>query len=136
MTAPLITRERAEELLRFLPRFEVPGRAYVEKWSGGEETASGAITFAYPEYHKDVLEFFALAGRHWWTDYEYDSHQAREMLDDDDVIRNCTLDELRTMLTYCVRGERFCDGHWQNILQSGRVVALLQRLAILKEALD
>jgi hypothetical protein len=40
------------------------------------------------------------------------------------------------MLTYCVRGERFCDGHWENLLRSGRVVALLRRLAELREALD
>jgi uncharacterized protein DUF6508 len=36
------------------------------------------------------------------------------------------------MLTGCVRGERFCDGYWEGILQTGRVVALLRRLEVLR----
>jgi hypothetical protein len=33
-----------DELVRFLPRFEVPGRAWIEGLAGGEET--GAIGIA------------------------------------------------------------------------------------------
>jgi hypothetical protein len=40
------------------------------------------------------------------------------------------------MLTYCVRGERFCDGHWAAMLESGRVVAILRRLRVLCGSLD
>jgi hypothetical protein len=36
------------------------------------------------------------------------------------------------LLTYCVRGERFCDGHWDAVLRSGRITAILHRLAVLK----
>ena len=58
------------------------------------------------------------------------------MLADEAFISRATLGELKTMLAYCVRGERFCDGHWEAILRSGRVVALLRRLAVLTETLD
>jgi hypothetical protein len=37
------------------------------------------------------------------------------------------------MLTYCVRGERFSDGHWAAMLESGRIVALLKRLRALRQ---
>lgn len=130
-----ITPERADELLRFLPSFDVPGRKYTKTWAGGEETASGAITVPYPVYEEDVLEFFALAAQPWWSDSDYDPRQAQEKLEDDGFIEGCTLDELRSLLTYCVRGERFCDGHWESVLETGRVVALLRRLAVLKETL-
>jgi hypothetical protein len=33
------------------------------------------------------------------------------------------------MLTYVVRGERFCDGHWGAMVEGGQVRRLLQRLA-------
>jgi hypothetical protein len=37
------------------------------------------------------------------------------------------------MLTYCVRGERFGDGHWAAMLETGKIVAILQRLRMLRE---
>jgi hypothetical protein len=37
------------------------------------------------------------------------------------------------MLTYCVRGERFGGGHWEEMLVSGVVVKLLRRLEQLRE---
>ena len=36
------------------------------------------------------------------------------------------------MLTFCVRGERFCDGHWAAMIEGGQVRRLLERLAELK----
>jgi hypothetical protein len=124
--------EKMDELLRFLPLFEVADREYVKDWGGGEMTAEGAITVPYPIYCDDVLEFFALAGQTHWSDFDYDPREAHEMLGDDVFISRASLDQLRTMLTYCVRGERFADGHWAHMLESGRIVALLRRLAALR----
>jgi hypothetical protein len=130
-----ITVERIDELLRFLPFFEAPGRAYVKAWAGGEKTPGGAITVPFPEYCDDVLEFFSLAGQPWWSDFQYDPREAYAMLSDDRFISTCSLDDIKTMLTYCVRGERFSDGLWASVLESGRVVALLRRLAVLRDDL-
>ena len=54
------------------------------------------------------------------------------MLQDDAFVRRATLAEIKTMLTYCVRGERFSDGHWAAVLKSGRIVAILKRLRVLR----
>jgi len=131
-----ITREKIDELLRFLPVFDAPGRQFVKRWAGGESTDDGTITFPYPIYADDVLAFFRLAGQPCWSDYEYDPAQARNMLEGDAFIDSATLEEVKSMLTYCVRGERFCDGHWEAILKSGAVTAILRRLVVLKESLD
>ena len=48
-------------------------------------------------------------------------------------IQRATLAEIKTMLTYCVRGERFGDGHWAAMLESGKIVALLNRLRVLRD---
>ena len=130
-----ITAEKMDELLRFLPLFERPDRDYVQAWGGGETLPDGAITMPFPIYCDDVLEFFTLAGRPHWADYGYQPREAYEMLDDDAFIAAASLDELKTMLTYCVRGERFADGHWAHMLESGRIVALLRRLAVLRQEL-
>ncbi|MHC4621540.1 MAG: DUF6508 domain-containing protein [Planctomycetota bacterium] len=128
-----VTKIEIDELLRFLPLFDVPDRDFVESWGGGEKTESGAITIPYPVYPEDVLEFYRLAGQPCWSDYDYVPQQAGRMLQDDALIQRATLAEIRTMLTYCVRGERFGDGHWAAVLESGRIVALLKRLRTLRE---
>jgi hypothetical protein len=128
-----ISPERMDELLRFLPLFENPDRVYVREWGGGEVTHDGSIQVPYPIYCDDVYEFFALAGRTHWADFEYRPREAGAMLSDDEFIATASLDEIRTMLTYCVRGERFGDGHWAHMLETGRILALLRRLAALRD---
>lgn len=134
MKADRITRERLDELVRFLPRFSQPGAVFIVRWAGSEKTADGALTFPHPVYSDDVLAFFALAGQPCWADYGYRPRRAAAMLEDDALIAQATLAQMKTMLTYCVRGERFCDGLWGSLLESGRVVALLRRLAALRES--
>jgi hypothetical protein len=131
-----IIREKIEELLRFLPLFDVPGRDFVVDWRGDETRPDGSITLPYPVYAQDVEAFYRLAGQSCWSDTAYVPEQARRMLEDEAAIRRATLDQIRTMLTYCVRGERFCDGHWAAMLESGRVVAILRRLQVLRGSLD
>ena len=127
------TLAQIDDLLRFLPLFDVPDRDFVERWGGGEKTESGAITMPYPVYPEDVLEFYRLAGQPCWSDYDYVPKEAGRMLEDEAVIQSATLAEIMTMLTYCVRGERFSDGHWAAMLESGRIMAFLQRLRALRE---
>jgi Family of unknown function (DUF6508) len=53
-----VTVEKVDELLRFLPLFEKPNRAFVEVSGGSEKSPEGAITMPYPVYSPDVEEFF------------------------------------------------------------------------------
>jgi hypothetical protein len=53
------------------------------------------------------------------------------MLRDGVLIGRATLAEIKMMLTYCVRDERFSDGLWAALLESGRIVAILKRLRVL-----
>jgi hypothetical protein len=109
-----------QELLSFLPALDVPGRAFVEPRQG---SAAGG-----PAYHPDVLQFFRVAGRGWWDDPEYQPAKAAAMLAAAEAVERATLNDVRSMLTYCVRGERFCEGHWEALLRSGSIVRLLRRL--------
>jgi hypothetical protein len=77
-----------------------------------------------------------LAGDPFWCDYTYNPTEAGKLLQDDAFIAQATLDEIKTLLTYCVRGERFCDGHWDSMLQSGRIQAILRRLTVLRQTWD
>lgn len=135
MNAEPVTRRDIDELLAFLPALEIPGREFTETWRTRDVLGGGPI-FPHPVYHEDVLAFFAAAGRSCWSDYQYRPESSREMLQDDQLVRSADLAQIKTMLTYCVRGERFCDGHWEALLKSGRIVALLRRLAELRETVQ
>ncbi len=122
-----------DELLHFLPLFDRPGEDFILRWEGGVEEKDGAITMPYPTYHEDVEQFYRLAGQACWSDYDYKPAEAARMVRDDEFIANASIADIKTMLTYCVRGERFCDGHWGEMLRSGRIVAILKRLRVLRD---
>jgi len=130
-----ITLERIDELLQFLPLFEKLEGEFVERWGGGEKTPDGAINMPFPVYPPDVEQFFRLASQPCWCDYQYNLGDPGAMLEDDSLVQSAGMEQIKTMLTYCVRGERFCSGHWGAVLRSGRVVALLKRLQVLRASM-
>jgi hypothetical protein len=132
MDHPVTVRE-IDELLQFLAIFEVTGRSYVKASSGSGEPLEEVCSVPHPEYCDEVVAFFWLAGQPCWSDFDYDPRQAQALLGSEEFIDTCSIDELRTLLTYCVRSERFTDGAWLHLLESGRIVALLRRLAVLRE---
>jgi hypothetical protein len=91
------------------------------------------MTIPGPVYPEDVEAFFRLAAQPCWCDYAYKPEQAGRMVEDDHFIQKAALAEIKTMLTYCVRGERICDGHWGAMLASGRVVNILERLKVIRD---
>jgi Family of unknown function (DUF6508) len=127
-----ITTERIDELLHFMPAFANPGPQHEPDWQGGERLADGSISMPYPSYSAEVIEFYRLAGQSCWMDYEYQPMAAAELVADDARIAVASLAQIKTMLTYCVRGERFSDGHWAAMIRTGRIAAILGRLQQLR----
>lgn len=129
-----IARERVDELLHFLRDFSVPSPDLEPKWDI-PVSPPGTLVMTSPTYPKKVTEFFRLASQRWWCDFEYGSSDVARMLGDDEMISRASLSEVRSMLTFCVWGERFSEGHWANVVRSGRIGALLRRLAELRDTL-
>ena len=127
-----ITGEDIDALLEFLPLFEKPGRTFA-RWAGGEKLADGSITMPFPVYDEDVDEFFKRVGQRGWIDVGYKPEAAARMLADEEFIKRASLGQVKVMLTFCVRGERFCDGHRESLLKGGQIVALLRRLEVIRE---
>jgi hypothetical protein len=86
----------------------------------------------YPIYTGEVLAFFMLAGQPCWSDYGYAEKDSAAMVKDDARIASASMDEIRTMLTRCVRGERFCDGFWGSLHEGDRLDRIMARLAELR----
>lgn len=127
-----LTPERMDALLEHLPILRGVAHEPAERWEGGQKLPDGSLTLPYPVYRAEVLRFFEEAAEPWWTDYAYSPHAAAAMLDDPSAVTCASLDQIRSMLTYCLRGERFCDGHWESLIRSGKLTSLLERLAQLR----
>lgn len=127
-----LTPERMDALLEHLPILRGVAHEPAERREGGQKLPDGSLTLPYPVYRAEVLRFFEEAAEPWWTDYAYSPHAAAAMLDDPSAVACASLDQIRSMLTYCLRGERFCDGHWESLIRSGKLTSLLERLAQLR----
>jgi len=126
------TRQDIEALTAYLPKLYAEGFSPITRWAGGEEQEDGSISFPFPIYDPVVSEFFHSASRVCWCDYGYDPSQAGEMLGDENIVKSASLSQIKTMLTYCVRGERFGDGHWGAMIEQGYIRRLLERLEVIR----
>lgn len=129
---PLPTIADMDKLLSFLPKLCHPGFEPIEEWEMSGET----LHFPYPIYQPIVNAFIDIAGKPVWCDYDYIPMEAYGMLSDPDQVANANLMQVKTMLTYIVRGERFSDGHWAAMIEQGHLCRVLERLAKLRQMED
>lgn len=122
------TKEEIDALTAFLPHLAAEDFSPVKEWKGGERRDDGVITMPWPDYEQVVLDFFQAASASCWTDGGYLQSDAVDRIGDEGFVENASLDEILSMLAWCVRGERFCDGHWANVIEAGHVRRLLERL--------
>jgi hypothetical protein len=132
MMTRLPTAAEIEKLVAFLPRLSADGFTPIKRWGGGTKREDGTLIMPWPEYDDAVDGFFRAASAECWCDRNYDPAEAARMLDNAELVAGADLAQIRTMLTYCVRGERFCDGHWGAMVEDGHVARLLERLAVLR----
>ena len=121
------TLEEIQKLTAFLPILYAPGFVSIEKWEGGKQ-ADGTLTLPYPKYTPQVEDFFRIASREQWCDYGYIPENVLRMIKEQGFIQSASLLDIRSMLTFCVRGERFSDGHWGEMIENGTIRRILERL--------
>lgn len=121
------TQSEMDELIEFLPKFSAEGFQAV-KVPGNATLRKNVITFSEPEYDPLICEFFQTASQEVWCDPDYLSSGAGDMLRNAESLKTASISEIQSMLTFCVRGERFSTGHWESILDGDKVRKILLRL--------
>ena len=137
-----MTRERqpqptagdVRELLAFLPKLYADGLEPIKRVHSKDE--DGIIAFPWAEYEAVVDEFMSYIGRECWVGYGYVPQEVQKAIESEDAIRTATLPQIRAMLTYVLRGERFSDGWWGRMIEGGYVRRILERLAELEGELE
>jgi hypothetical protein len=127
-TSRVPTREEISILISYLPRLYAKGFTPIECWEGREKLKNGSFTLPYPKYDPLVDEFFGHVSADGWLDYGYNPEEAYRILQDENAVRRASLEQIKSMLTFCVRGERFSDGHWGEMIEQGYIRRILERL--------
>ena len=122
------TTKDLRELISYLPKLYRKGFKPIHKWNGGEKNENGIIVMPWPQYDNVVSEFFKLASKDCWSDNSSNYEEIFQMIEDKKSIETADLTQIKQMLTYCVRGEKFCSGHWSTVIKKGYLARLIQRL--------
>ena len=122
------TAEEVLELLAFLPGFEEPGRSFADWDKGSFDRERKIATLPYPNYAEDVNHFYRVIHTPQWLFGGYLDLKPGELAQDPERIADASLEEIKALLTWCVRGERFCDGHMDEVFKLGIPQAALRRL--------
>ena len=113
---------KAIELIRSIEKID---------WKGGEpsgrKTKDGEdiYTFPFPDYPEGVFKTLFIAG------VDHDCNSNYKKFCKDVPIAEMDAFQVRTMLTWIQRGERFCDGLLAENIENGTLLALLNKLEIL-----
>lgn len=121
-------------LIACLPLIYGNGPVVIEERDDGSPGEPGMFKMSYPVYSDEIQRVFKLAAAEAWQDPDYLSKDVPGMLADPSFIAAATIDDIRTLLTHCVRGERFSPGYRAEVVKSGQLKQILERLEVLRDA--
>jgi O-acetyl-ADP-ribose deacetylase len=123
-----LTRRDCDTMLAFLPHFTLPiNDELAEAMKPG-----GVFWYDYPPL---VEDFQRLVLADPWAAYDYQPDRDGAILRDPQRLAQADLTDVRRVLTFIVRGERFNSGHVAAMIEDGSVADTLRRLAELRDSL-
>ena len=86
--------------------------------------------WACPTYSDDVDQFFRLVGIKWTT-RQGNMEKGNDLFLNKEKIRNATWNDLKSLLTYCIRMNRFSDSAFDDAISQGIIQLVLLRMKAL-----
>lgn len=130
--------ERLEALAAFLPLFEQPDFKFGE-WYGPPRKDPGVIMMGGYLPSDTALSFIQMAYETGWILRDFDwpswagSDEAIRLRDDPATQAAAIPDQLAQLLTVLIRQDRFVEGSLGGAYESGLLVAILRRAAVLAD---
>ena len=122
MDSKELKRDDIEELVSFLPILYADN---VELYTiePDEESISN-----FYNYNDSVNSFIQSSSKACWMVSEYND----ELINNDNI-KNASLEEIKGLLTFCIRGERFSSGHIAHMIEKKVIKRILNRLNVILE---
>ena len=120
--------EDIQELVAFLPKLHAEDFTPTKRWH--THNGDGTPTLPWVEYDETLESFVnAIVTPGCWMDQEYIPEEAARLIENESTVKSATLPQIQIMLTYFVRGERFCEGFQSQMIKDGHIRRLLERLS-------
>lgn len=124
-------KDQLDALVGFLPRFESPDFEF-----GQMLARPGEMPFY--NFSDDAMRFIEVCYEFKWVrSFDWGewmaSEEATRLRDDPTAIETATPDQLQRVLTTLIRQERFVDGALGSAYESGLLMRILQRAAVLAQ---
>jgi hypothetical protein len=118
-------REQIDSLLRYIPVFGDPGYMPIVAVSDGTGREP------YPIWAEEVREFYRELEYDGFL-LEYDTpvlqKELKRYIDDPSLLSEIDLETICRLFTAHLQRETFCEGHFPEMVRSGHMCALLERL--------
>ena len=125
MKETLPTKNDIKELTDFLPLIYNDEIKLYKTDQNGD-----MLTGGYYIYHPSVYTFFELVSQQHWQDYNYVDNFSNQMIKPG-IIEKASMNEIKTILTWCVRKERFHKGQWISVIEDELIKRVLKRLNVI-----
>ena len=123
-----INSKTIKELTDFLPII-YDDKIEVAK---GPKKGEADLFGGYHIYHPSIEKFFELASQQYWQDYQYVENFSYQMIEQGEI-EKASINQLKTILTWCNRVERFNEGHWEYVIKDDVIKRVLNRLIQINE---
>ena len=132
------TLERLRRLARHLAAFEEMG-FQLGRWEPARRREDGVVVMGWFVPGPEAEAFFADAGA-WVTPFDWqawlETDEGRRLSSDPAAVADAGVECLARLLTALVRAQRFNDASWEGAHESGLLVAVMRRAAVLAAALE
>ncbi len=134
-SSSLSLKQRISYLTEFIPLFEAPDYCF-GKWIEGVKTDDG-YTIGYCEYSEEAGLFIDAVYEHElvlmdfnWPEWSL-NREAEQLRDCPEILASASLDQVMQLFTTVIRQDRFCDGVIADAFNSGLLLNILRRMAVL-----
>ena len=124
------TSAELDKLVAFLPAFEKEGRTFGHWNVSKPEDEEKHLPYAV--YDKDVRDFFEIASQPCFMTRGGSNETISKWLEDPNFYETATLNQLLSVLSGWMRGERFTEGLWFEALKDGHIQRILRRMKELR----
>ncbi len=127
-----LSRNYIEKLSLFIPYFENASKDSVCNWIGGENLGKNQFTMQYPLYEPKIDEFIQEVYKSNLLIGDYHDVIKKQGLEGikqiTQAIDDADFELVTAILTWVVRGERFCDGLWGSAVEDKTFLKIINRL--------
>ncbi|KYC46040.1 MAG: hypothetical protein APG12_00315 [Candidatus Methanofastidiosum methylothiophilum] len=133
-----LSKKNIEVILNYLPYFEDTSQKFFDIISPKRE-AGNIVEYIYVKYSAKFMEFYrelheqGFVTNFNWLDSNPNSDDLSpyyELLEDADILT------LRRLFTMIVRHDKYNEGFFADVIESGLLLQMLNRLKLLKEEMD